>query len=80
MLKMKLEDKIYLLGLTVLDELLLHRNISKKTEVFIEDASILSDMIIHVNPHFSFRFSELEITRFYRDGIWNPSKGYNTSR
>ena len=65
----RIEEKIYLLGLTVLDELLLHRNISKKTEVSIEDASILSDMIVHVDPHTIFTFSEAEIIKFYHD-IW----------
>ena len=52
-----------------LDELLLHRNSSKITEVSIEDASILSDMIVHVNPHAIFTFSEEEITEFYQH-IW----------
>ena len=69
---MKLEDKIYLLGLLLLDELLLHRNVSKKTEVFIEDASILSDILIHINSPIAITLNESEITEFYRD-IW--SKG-----
>jgi hypothetical protein len=64
---MKLDEKIYRLGLMVLDELLLHRNSSKITEVTIEDASILSEMLVHVNPHAIFTFSELEIIEFYRE-------------
>ena len=64
--QMKIEDKIYLLGMAVLDELLLHRNISKKTEITLEDASILNNMIVHVDPHLIFTFSEFEIGEFYR--------------
>jgi hypothetical protein len=66
---MKLDEKIYLLGLMVLDELLLHRNSSKITEVTIEDAVILAEMIVHVNPHAIFTFSEFEIIEFYRE-MW----------
>jgi hypothetical protein len=62
---MKIEDKIYKLGLMALDELLLHRNISKETVITIEDASILSDMIVHVGPHTVFTFDESEIAEFY---------------
>lgn len=65
---MKIEDKIYKLGLMALDELLLHRNSSKETEITIEDASILSDMIVHVGPHGIFAFDESEITEFYQ--VW----------
>jgi hypothetical protein len=67
--KMKLNEKIYLLGLRVMDELLLHRNSSKITEVSIEDTSILSEMFVHVNPHVVFAFSELEITEFHQN-MW----------
>jgi len=62
----KLEDKIYMLGLKVLDELLLHRNISKHVEISIEDAGVLSDMIVHVDQNFIFPFSEKDIVEFYR--------------
>lgn len=65
---MKIEDKIYKLGLATLDELLLHRNISKEVIITIEDASILHDMIVHVNSHVIFTFDETEIASFYR--IW----------
>jgi hypothetical protein len=44
---MKIEDKIYKLGLMALDELLLHRNISKETVITIEDASILKHFVEH---------------------------------
>ena len=71
---MKIEDKIYKLGLMVMDELLLHRNSSKMTEVSIEDASILSDMIVHVNPHAIFTLSEEEIATFYNN-VWTKRKG-----
>ena len=64
-----MKDKIYQLGLMVMDEVLLHRNSSKITEVSIEDASILSGMIVHVNPHTIFTFSEDEITYFYQN-LW----------
>ena len=64
---MKIEDKIYKLGLMALDELLLHRNISKETIITIEDATILSDMIVHVGPHGVFTFNEKEIGDFYRE-------------
>ena len=66
---MEINDKIYRLGLMVMDELLLHRNSSKITEVSIEDASILADMIVHVSPHVIFTFSEAEITDFYQN-LW----------
>ena len=66
----RMEDKIYLLGLRVLDELLLHRNMSRKTEVSIEDASILSDMIVHVGPYTIFTFSDADITKFYQNMWW----------
>lgn len=65
---MKIEDKIYKLGLMALDELLLHRNSSKETEITIEDASILSFMIVHVGPHGIFTFNESEIKEFYQ--VW----------
>lgn len=65
----KIEDKIYMLGLMALDELLLHRNSSKHTEITIEDAEILSDMIVHVNPHAIFTFTEEEIVNFDRERI-----------
>ena len=63
---MKIEDKIYKLGLVTLDELLLHRNISKETTITIEDSSALSDMIVHANGHAIFTFNEAEIRDFYR--------------
>lgn len=65
---MKIEEKIYRLGLEVMDELLLHRNVSKEITVSIEDASILSDIIVHNGPHGVFTFNEEEIAGFYR--IW----------
>lgn len=61
-----IEEKIYALGLKTLDELLLHRNTSKVVSVTIEDAAILSDMIVHVEPHAIFTFDETEIEEFYR--------------
>ena len=64
--RMKIEDKIYKLGLAALDELLLHRNVSKEAIITIEDASVLSDMIVYVNPHAIFTFDEREIRDFYR--------------
>jgi hypothetical protein len=64
---MKIEDKIYKLGLMALDELLLHRNISKETEISLEDASILSEFIVHVGPHGVFTLNEEEIGDFYRE-------------
>ena len=80
---MKIEDKIYKLGLNVLDELLLHRNSTKTTEVSIEDASTLSHMIVHVNPHNIFTFSEEEIIKFYQN-IWRKEgkneKNKNTNK
>ena len=63
---MKIEDKIYKLGLATLDELLLHRNISKEVILTIEDASVLSDMIVHIDAHAIFTFSEREIRDFYQ--------------
>jgi hypothetical protein len=71
---MKIEDKIFRLGLLALDELLLHRNSSKKMEITIEDAKILSDMIIHVGPHPIFTFDEEEILDFYH--VWRKAKKY----
>lgn len=68
---MKIEDKIYKLGLMALDELLLHRNSSKETTISIEDASILSDMIVHVGPHAIFTFDESEIKEFYQ--VWESA-------
>lgn len=67
---MKIEDKIYKLGLMVMDELLLHRNTSKEITISIEDASILSVMIVHVGPHGIFTFNESEIDEFYWRGEW----------
>lgn len=66
---MKIEDKIYKLGLIALDELLLHRNTSKETKISIEDAAILSDMIVHVGPRVIFTFDEAEIIKFYQ--VWS---------
>ena len=63
---MKIEDKIYKLGLATLDELLLHRNISKEVILTIDDASVLSDMIVHIDAHAIFTFSEREIRDFYQ--------------
>lgn len=67
---MKIEDKIYKLGLMALDELLLHRNSTKETIISITDAAILSDMIVYVGPHGIFTFDEAEIAEFYRSGKW----------
>lgn len=73
--KMKIEDKIYRLGMAALDELLLHRNVSKKTELTLEDASILSDMIVHVGgPHAVFTFDEAEIEAFY--WVWRKERSF----
>jgi hypothetical protein len=63
---MEVEEKIYKLGMNVLDELLLHRNISKTTSISLEDSKGLSDMIVHVDPHVIFTFDEEEIAIFYR--------------
>jgi len=65
---MNIEEKIYKLGLAVLDELLLHRNVSKRVEVDLTEAAILSDMIVYVTPHAIFAFDESEIAEFYR--VW----------
>jgi hypothetical protein len=65
---MKIKDKIYKLGFMALDELLLHRNTSKKIEVSIEDARILSDLILHPSPHSVIAFDEKEIQEFYK--LW----------
>lgn len=67
-----IEEKIYQLGLAVLDELLIHRNSSKTVNVSMEDATILSDMIVHVGPHAIFTFDEKEIAPFYLE--WGKSK------
>ena len=64
---MNIKEKIYKLGLEALDELLLHRNISKKVELTITEAGILSDMIVSVNVHSSFVFNEDEIAEFYQE-------------
>lgn len=64
---MKIEEKIYKLGLKTLDELLLHRNSSKETIISIEDASVLSDMIVHVEPHSIITLDEREIREFYQE-------------
>ena len=69
---MEIEDKIYLLGMSALDELLLHRNTTKKTELTLEDATILRDMIVHVDSHAIFTFDEVEIEEFYR--IWRKER------
>ena len=69
---MKIEEKIYKFGIAVLDELLLHRNEDKNVNVSIEDAAILSDMIIHVGPHTILTFDENEIADFYR--IWERNR------
>lgn len=74
----KIEEKIYQLGLDVLDELLLHRNISKRTEITLEDASVLVDMIVHVGPHGIFTFDESEIADFYH--VWAEAKMHNMHR
>jgi len=65
--KMPIKDKIYKLGLAALDELLLHRNSSKKVELTITEAGILSEMIVNVDPHTIFTFDEDEIADFYRE-------------
>ena len=70
----KIEEKIYRFGLAVLDELLLHRNTSKEVVISIEDAEILSDLIIimHVGPHGILTFDEEDIASFYRE--WRKRK------
>jgi len=65
---MNIEERIYKLGLAALDELLLHRNISKKVDITLEDAAILSDLIVHAGPRAIFAFSEDKIAAFYR--VW----------
>ena len=70
-MKMNIEDKIYRLGLMALDELLLHRNTSKYIDISLEDASILSEFIVHVGPHGIFTFSEEEIELFYKEYPWD---------
>ena len=64
----KIEDKIFKLGLRALDELLLHRNASKETKISLEDASALSNFIVHVGPHGIITLNEEEIKEFYR--VW----------
>lgn len=54
-----------MLGLMALDKLLLHKNTSKHIEISIEDAGILSDMIVHLGPHAIFTFAEEEIDEFF---------------
>lgn len=66
---MEIEEKIYKLGINVLDELLLHRNISKSITVSIEDSNGLRNMTVHVEPHVIFTFNESEIADFYQ--IWS---------
>ena len=68
----KIEEKIYRFGLAVLDELLLHRNTSKEVVLSIEDADILSDLIVHVGPHGILTFVEEDIASFYRE--WRKRK------
>ncbi|MEA1957579.1 MAG: hypothetical protein U9N01_04410 [Euryarchaeota archaeon] len=65
---MKIKEKIYQLGMAAMDEMLLHRNVSKNTELSIEDSAILRNMIVHVGPHAIFTFDEAEIEEFYR--LW----------
>jgi hypothetical protein len=65
---MDIEEKIYKLGMDVLNELLLHRNISKVITISIEDSKALSDMIVYIVPHTIFTFDETEIADFYR--VW----------
>ena len=65
---MEIDKKIYRLGLAVMDELLLHRNVSKEITVSIEDSPALSDMIVYVGPHGIFTFDEEEIADFYN--VW----------
>ena len=64
-MKMNIKDKIYRLGLMEFDDLLLHRNTSKEILITLEDASILSDFIVHVGPYGIFTFSEDEMELFY---------------
>ena len=64
---MNIKDKIYKIGLVALDELLLRRNVSKRVELTITEAAILSEMIISIDPHTVFTFSEDEIADFYRE-------------
>jgi hypothetical protein len=70
--QMKIEDKIYKLGLMAMDELLLHRNVSKETKMTIENASILADMIVNVGPQVIFTFNEEEIAKFYQ--VWGKER------
>ena len=65
---MKIDEKIYRLGLAVMDEMLLHKNVSKETTVSIEDSTALRDMIVYVGPHGIFTFDEEEIANFYN--VW----------
>lgn len=67
-----ISEKIFRLGLAVLDEVLLHRNVTKKIEVSIEDSLVLSNMIVHVHPHAIFTFDEDEIKEFYE--LWRKIK------
>lgn len=73
-----IKEKIYLLGLSALDELLLHRNISKRIEITLEDASILVDMIVYVGPHGILTFDESEIADFYQ--VWAEAKMHSMHR
>ena len=66
---MNIKDKIYRLGLIALEELLLHRNVSKEIAITLEDGSALSDFIVHVGPHGIFTFSEEEIELFYEQYV-----------
>ena len=64
-MKMNIKDKIYRLGLMALDELLLHRNTSKEIVITLEEASILSDFIVHIGQYGIFTFREEEMELFY---------------
>jgi hypothetical protein len=65
---MNIEDKIYALGLAAFDELLLHRNITKKVELSLVDSKGLNDWYVNVGTSALFAFSEAEIAAFYR--VW----------
>jgi len=70
---MILEDKIYKLGLETMNELLLHRNTTKKTEITLTEAGILSEMIVSVGGYPLFiSFKENDIADFYR--IWEKEQ------
>jgi len=66
---MDIEEKIRKLGLAVLDEVLLHRNISHSIELRLEDTMFLDGLVIRISPNLALLpLSESEIAEFYR--VW----------